>query len=329
MSVLITGGAGYIGSHIALELLRHGRAVVIADNLVTGRRSLVPSGASFEVLDIADEKAVRRLLNTHNVKSVIHCAGATIVPESVENPLKYYSNNTCASLALLRAISAEGVKHIIFSSTAAVYQAPDGKPISETHQIGPNSPYGMSKWMTETIIQHVASAQGLGHVCLRYFNVAGADPDQRSGQATPNATHLIKVAVEAALGVRESLGIFGSDWPTPDGTGVRDFIHVTDLARAHYLALRHLETGGDNLTLNCGYGHGYSVREVIATVRAICGWDFAVVDLPRRPGDLGSVVADSNKLRAVLGWTPEFDNLDTIIRHAIEWERKLLITAKC
>ena len=183
--------------------------------------------------------------------------------------------------------------------------------------------------MTETIIQHVASAQGLGHVCLRYFNVAGADPDQRSGQATPNATHLIKVAVEAALGVRESLGIFGSDWPTPDGTGVRDFIHVTDLARAHYLALRHLETGGDNLTLNCGYGHGYSVREVIATVRAICGWDFAVVDLPRRPGDLGSVVADSNKLRAVLGWTPEFDNLDTIIRHAIEWERKLLITAKC
>ncbi|MGF6861696.1 UDP-glucose 4-epimerase [Rhodobacteraceae bacterium MBR-64] len=322
MSILITGGAGYIGSHVALDFIQQGRSVVIADNLVTGRKELVPVEATFEYVDIGDEAVMRRVMRDHAVSAVIHCAGSTIVPESVANPLKYYKNNTVASLALLRAMASENVHRIIFSSTAAVYRAEEGEPLAEFHEINPSTPYGMSKWMTEMMIGDVAAAKALDYVILRYFNVAGADPKQRSGQATPEATHLIKVAVEAALGVRQELGIFGTDWPTPDGTGVRDFIHVTDLAKAHRLALTYLEEGGDSQTLNCGYGRGYSVREVVATVRKVCESDFVVSEGPRRPGDLGSVIADPRRLMSLLDWVPEYDSLDVIIQHAVEWERR-------
>lgn len=321
MTILITGGAGYIGSHIALELIDSGRQVVVADNLATGRRALIPRPAVFEHVDIGDGAAMRELLRRHGVTAVIHCAGSTVVPESVDLPLKYYGNNTIASLALIEAMVAEGVSALIFSSTAAVYRAADGVPIDEDSPLGPASPYGRSKWMTEEMIADAAAAHGLSYFILRYFNVAGADPAGRSGQATPEATHLIKAAVEAALGLRDEMRVFGTDWPTPDGTGVRDFIHVSDLAQVHRLALEYMEAGGSNQCLNCGYGRGYSVREVLEMVRRVSETEFSVADRPRRPGDLGSVIADPARLRRVLDWQPRHDSLEAIVRHALEWER--------
>lgn len=321
MSILITGGAGYIGSHIALDLIQQDRSVVIVDNLTTGRKELIPSKAAFENADVGDEDAMCKVIRDHSVSAVIHCAGSTVVPESVKNPLKYYTNNTSSTLALLRAMAKESVTRIIFSSTAAVYCARESGPITECCEVSPVTPYGMSKWMTETMIRDVAATDALQYMVLRYFNVAGADPERRSGQATPEATHLIKVAIEAALGLRAELAVFGTDWPTPDGTGVRDFIHVSDLARAHSLALDYLEKGGESQTLNCGYGRGYSVREVIAAVRKVCGSDFLVTDKPRRPGDLSASTSDPQKLKSLLDWVPEYDNLDMIVRHAVAWER--------
>lgn len=320
MSVLITGGAGYIGSHIALSLLDCGRPVVVVDNLVSGRRDLVPHGAAFEQVDVGNEHEMARILKKYSVSAVIHCAGSTVVPESVSDPIKYYSNNTVASLGLLRAMVVTGVKQLIFSSTAAVYDVQGDEMVDEAQAIDPLSPYGRSKLMTEGMIADIAAAHELSYFILRYFNVAGADPAGRSGQSTPNATHLIKVAAQVALGLQPELKIFGSDWPTVDGTGVRDFIHVSDLAEAHRLALEYMEGGGSSQCLNCGYGKGYSVREVIDVMKAEAGRDIPIVEEPRRAGDLASVVADSTQLRTLLRWQPKWADLSKIVRHAYAWE---------
>ena len=324
MSVLVTGGAGYIGSHMVLALLDAGRDVVVLDNLTTGRRELVPAGARLVVGDIADGALLLRLIARHGIGAVVHFAGSIVVPESVADPLGYYLNNTVRTRALIETCVLAGVKHFIFSSTAAVYGIPAANPVGEDAPTAPISPYGTSKLMTELMLRDTAAAHELRYVALRYFNVAGADPRGRSGQATPRATHLIKVASEAALGRRDGMEVFGEDYPTPDGTGVRDYIHVADLAEAHVLALGHLERGGGSLTLNCGYGRGHSVRETIAAVKRASGVDFAVRHGPRRAGDPPALVAKSDLIRAKLGWQPRFDDLDTIVAHALGWERQFL-----
>ena len=324
MTILVTGGAGYIGSHTAHALVDAGRRVVVLDNLSTGSRAALPAAATLVVGDIGDEAAVSRLLNEHGVEAIVHFAGSIIVPESVADPLKYYFNNTAHSRTLIAAAVAAGVKHFIFSSTAAVYGDPAELPVTETTPTAPLSPYGRSKLMTEMMLADVAAAHGLRYAALRYFNVAGADPAQRTGQSTPAATHLIKVAVQAALGRRAGMEVFGTDYPTPDGTCVRDYIHVSDLARAHADVLGHLERGGDCVILNCGYGHGFSVLEVIETVKRVSGVDFPVKFSPRRPGDPAQIVAASVKVREVLGWQPQYDDLATIVAHALAWERKLV-----
>jgi UDP-glucose 4-epimerase len=324
MAVLVTGGAGYIGSHMVLRLCDVGEDVVVLDNLSTGFDWAIDERAAFVAGNAGDMDLVAELVDSHKVTAIVHFAGSIVVPESVANPLKYYGNNTAASRNLIEAAVKGGVKHIIFSSTAAVYGTPGLEPVAEDSPLLPLSPYGRSKLMTEMMLADVAAAHPLSYGVLRYFNVAGADPQQRSGQSTPMATHLIKVAAQAALGQRDGVEIFGTDYPTPDGTGVRDYIHVTDLVEAHALLLEHLRGGGDSLTLNCGYGRGYSVRQVIDMVRAVTATDFAVREAPRRPGDAASVVARADRVRELLGWQPEHDDLEEIVTAAVDWERYLV-----
>jgi UDP-glucose 4-epimerase len=324
MTVLVTGGAGYIGSHMVLELLDAGERVVVLDNLSTGHRWAVAEGATLVVGETGDQALVTRLLAEHGVDAIIHFAASIVVPDSVREPLAYYRNNTANSRTLIECAVASGVKHFIFSSTAAVYGNPAAVPVAEDSPTVPISPYGSSKLMTEIMLRDAGRAHGLAHVILRYFNVAGADPKTRTGQSTATSTHLIKVAAEAALGKRPKLEIFGTDYPTPDGTCIRDYIHVSDLARAHSDALRHLRSGGQSLTLNCGYGHGFSVREVVDTVKRVAGADFKVETAPRRLGDPAQIVASSERARAVLSWRPRFDDLSTIVAHALAWERLLM-----
>lgn len=320
MKLLITGGAGYIGSHVARQLREAGHAVTVFDNLSTGHRWAV-GDAELVVGELADRAALDRLLG-HGFDAVLHFAASVVVPESVADPLKYYGNNTRNTLGLLEAVAEAGVPRFIFSSTAAVYGMPEVERPTERAPLAPINPYGASKMMSERILMDLAAASGLRYGVLRYFNVAGADPECRIGQATPEATHLIKVACEAALGTRDGLRVFGTDYPTPDGTCVRDYIHVEDLAKAHLMLLDHLAAGGDSDVFNCGYGHGYSVREVVDVVRRIHGRPFAVEETGRRAGDPAALVADSGKIRRTLGWKPDYDDLETIVRHAYAWEKK-------
>jgi UDP-glucose 4-epimerase len=323
MSILITGGAGYIGSHMVRELADAGERVVVLDNLSTGFDWAVAKGVPLIVGDTGDQNLVAQIIREHKVDSIIHFAAAAIVPDSVKDPLGYYRNNTVNSRALIETAIKDGVRQFIFSSTCAVYGNPAQVPVTEDTPAAPISPYGWSKLMTEIMLRDAGTAHDLCYVILRYFNVAGADPRCRTGQSTKNATHLIKVAVEAALGLRSKLDIYGSDYPTPDGTCIRDYIHVSDLVRAHSDALRYLRGGGTSLTLNCGYGHGFSVREVVEMVKRVSGVDFKVESAPRRRGDPAQIVAASDRARAILGWTPKYDDLATIIAHALAWEQKL------
>jgi len=321
-SILVTGGAGYIGSHAVLQLVASGEQVVVLDNLSTGYADAV-LGAELVVGDMGDAETVSRLLREHQVDTVMHFAAHTIVPESVANPLKYYGNNTCSTRNLLQCCAEAGVKHFVFSSTAAVYGIPEGGHASEESPTAPINPYGTSKLMSEWMLRDLSQASGLGHVILRYFNVAGSDPQGRVGQSTEKATLLTKVACQAAVGVRDSVAIFGTDYPTPDGTGVRDYIHVEDLAAAHVKALEYLRTGGESTTLNCGYGHGYSVREVLDAVSRANGAPLSIREEARRAGDPPSLVADAGKIQQLLDWRPEHDDLDFIVRTSLAWERKL------
>ncbi len=320
---LVTGGAGYIGSHLVRLLTAAGQPVVVLDNLSTGFANAV-LGAELVVGDTGDQELVSRLLNDHNIDTVIHFAAHTIVPESVSDPLKYYANNTCCSRSLLACCQAAGVKHFIFSSTAAVYGIPDDTACSEDSPLSPINPYGMSKLMTETMLRDLGKASDMRHVILRYFNVAGSDPEGKIGQSTDKATLLIKVAAEVAVGKREQLYVFGTDYPTADGTGVRDYIHVDDLADAHIKALEYLRDGGESQTLNCGYGHGYSVREVIDAVNRVNGSPIKVIEQDKRAGDPPALIAKAEKIRETLDWTPKYDDLDFIVKTSLEWEKKLL-----
>jgi UDP-glucose 4-epimerase len=321
-TVLVTGGAGYIGSHTVLQLLARGERVVVLDDLSTGFRQAVGS-VPLVVGNVGDRQITDALLAEHQVDTIIHFAAHTIVPESVANPLKYYGNNTCATRSLLEAATKAGVKHFVFSSTAAVYGIPAAGLASEDSPLAPINAYGTSKLMSEWMLRDLSAATPLRHVALRYFNVAGSDPQGRIGQSTRAATLLVKVACEAALGKRPHLSVFGTDYPTPDGTGVRDYIHVEDLARAHLNALDYLRGGGKSLTANCGYGHGYSVREVLSSVERLAGVKLKVREEPRRAGDPPSLVAKTDKVRSVLGWQPKLDDIDTIVRTSLEWERRL------
>lgn len=320
--ILVTGGAGYIGSHVVRQLGEAGHKVIVLDNLSTGFREAVLHG-ELVVGDTGDRAFITQLLRTHDIDSVLHFAAHIVVPESVSNPLKYYGNNTSNTRELLAACSAAGVKHFIFSSTAAVYGIPANMECAEDSPLAPINPYGRSKLMSEWMLQDLAAASDLRYGVLRYFNVAGADPEGRIGQSTPKATHLIKVACEAAVGKRDHIDIFGTDYDTPDGTCIRDYIHVEDLAHAHLLALKHLKNGGDSLTANCGYGHGYSVREVLDTVQRIAGTKLDVREAPRRAGDPPALIARADRIRGLLGWTPRYNDLDTIVGHALAWERRL------
>ncbi len=322
-SVLVTGGAGYIGSHVVRQLVERGERVVVLDNLSTGFRSAV-LGAPLVVGDTADRALVGRLLEEHEVDSVLHFAAHTIVPESVSNPLKYYLNNTCATRNLLECCAARGIARFVFSSTAAVYGIPDSGLASEHSVTAPINPYGTSKLMSEWMLRDLAAATNLRSVVLRYFNVAGSDPGGRIGHSAPNATLLVKVACQHAAGVRPSVAVFGTDYPTPDGTGVRDYIHVEDLADAHLRALDYLRGGGESVTLNCGYGHGYSVREVLRMVERVSGTPLKVVESARRAGDPPSLVARADAVREVLSWRPRLDDLEEIVRSQLAWERVLL-----
>lgn len=320
MTVLVTGGAGYIGSHMVLDLLDSGESVVVLDNLSTGFRWAVPTNATLVVGDVGDQDLVRSIVRKHGVKAIIHFAGSIVVPESVADPLGYYHNNTVKSRALMEVAVEMGIEQFIFSSTAAVYGNPSEVPVREDAELKPMSPYGSSKLMTEIMLADVARAHNFRYVALRYFNVAGADPQGRTGQSTPNATHLIKVACEAALGKRPCIEVFGTDYPTEDGTCIRDYIHVTDLVRAHRAALRHLRDGGGSEIFNCGYSKGFSVLEVIDAVKRVSGADFEVRNAPRRAGDPAAIVAASEKIRVHLGWRPELDKLETIAAQALAWE---------
>lgn len=310
MTVLVTGGAGYIGSHMVLALRDRGERVVVVDDLSTGFRQAVPDGVELVVGDVGDAELIGRTIRAHAVESIAHFAAKIVVPDSVADPLLYYLANTAKSRSLIEAAVRGGVGRMIFSSTAAVYGDVSGEPVGEDERPSPVSPYGRSKLMTEWILGDTAAAHGLSFAALRYFNVAGADPAGRSGQSTPNATHLIKVAAQAALGRRERLEVFGTDYPTPDGSCVRDYIHVSDLADAHLCALDHLRTAGGTITLNCGYGRGYSVLEVIEVMKRVSGVDFAVKLSPRRPGDPAAIVAGADRIRSELGWTPKHDDLE-------------------
>ena len=323
-AVLVTGGAGYIGSHAVLALLDAGWPVVVIDNLTTGFRWAVPEAATFAEGDIGDQALVGRLIEEHGIKAAIHFAGSIVVPESVSDPLKYYENNTVKSRSLIESAVKGGVRHFIFSSTAATYGIPDRVPISEDQHTQPINPYGWSKLMTERMLQDVAAAHPLNFCALRYFNVAGADPEGRSGQSTAGATHLIKVAVEAAIGKRSHVSVYGTDYDTPDGTGIRDYIHVSDLAAAHVDALEKLiaEPEASHI-LNCGYGRGFSVLEVLDAVDRVTNMRIERRIEGRRPGAPDALVADNARILATLPWRPRLDDLDVIVDHALAWERKL------
>ncbi|MBS0583727.1 MAG: UDP-glucose 4-epimerase GalE [Proteobacteria bacterium] len=321
-AILVTGGAGYIGSHVVLQLIEAGENVIVLDNLSTGFVEAVLD-AKLIVGDVGDRTLVADILAEHQIQTVLHFAARTIVPESVADPLRYYANNTCATRNLLACCAQAGVEHFVFSSTAAVYGIPADGVAGEDTPTLPINPYGTSKLMSEWMLRDLAAASALRYVALRYFNVAGCDPQGRIGQSTKNATLLVKVACEAALGKRDRLLVFGTDYPTPDGTGVRDYIHVDDLARAHLDALRYLRDGGASMTLNCGYGHGYSVRDVIAAVGRAHGTAFPVETRPRRAGDPPSLIADARRIREVLDWRPRHDDLDLIARTALAWERRI------
>jgi len=321
-SILVTGGAGYIGSHVALQLRARGERVVVLDDLSRGFRRAVLD-APLVVGRAGDREAVLSLLRSHAVDTVMHFAAYTIVPESVREPLKYYGNNTCSTRTLLECCLEAGVANFVFSSTAAVYGIPADGFAAETTATSPINPYGTSKLMSEWMLRDVAAASALRYVALRYFNVAGSDTSGRIGQATPGATLLVKVACEAVVGKRPEVAIFGTDYPTPDGTGVRDYLHVEDLAAAHLDALAYLRGGGASTTLNVGYGHGFSVREVLSAVERIAGSKLNVREQPRRAGDPPSLVARAERIRSELGWRPRLDDLDTIVRTSLDWERKL------
>ena len=324
-TVLVTGGAGYIGSHAVLALLDAGWSVAVLDNLVTGFRWAVPKGAAFYEGDIADAALVTRIIAEQDVGAIMHFAGSVVVPESVTNPLKYYDNNSARSRSLIDTAVHAGVRHFIFSSTAATYGIPDTIPVREDAPQRPINPYGMSKLMTEAMLADVAAAHDFNYAALRYFNVAGADPKARSGQSTAGATHLIKVAVEAALGRREHVDVFGTDFATPDGTGVRDYIHVSDLAAAHLLALDALIAAPDvSHRLNCGYGRGFSVLEVLDAVDKATNRKIDRRMGGRRAGDPDALIADNGAIRAAFGWQPRYADLDMIVAHALAWERALV-----
>lgn len=323
-SILLTGGAGYIGSHTAHACVDAGFDLIILDNLSTGKEGCLPAKAKFILGDIGDADLLAKIFETHHIDAIIHFAGSVVVPESVVNPIKYYENNTMKSLVLAKAALAAGVDALVFSSTSAVYAPKTDLDLSEDGPKAPISPYGQSKLMTELMLADLSMAHNLRAGVLRYFNVAGGDPAGRTGQCTPNATHLIKVAVQAALGQRSTLPIYGSDYPTPDGTCVRDFIHVSDLADAHVLAVQHLLQGGGGFTLNCGYGRGASVLEVVRALERVQGAPLAVEFLPRRPGDPARVVSDPSRLRALLPWRPRFERIEDMVASAMEWERKLI-----
>ena len=324
MTVLVTGGAGYIGSHMVRALTEAAESVVVVDNLSTGFSTSLPEGVPLFIGDAADENLVEGVIAAHDVESIIHFAGSVVVPESMRDPLAYYRNNTMTTRSLLDIAVKRGINRFIFSSTAAVYGNPEQVPVPEQAPTRPLSPYGSSKLMTEIMLHDVAAAHRLNYVVLRYFNVAGADPQARIGLATVGATHLLKIAVEAATGQRAKIDVFGTDYPTPDGSCIRDFIHVSDLAQAHRAALSYLRNGGASVTLNCGYGRGYSVIETIEAVRRVSGRNFAVEYGARRPGDIMTMIANTARIRRTLEWTPQYDNLETIAAHALAWEEKLL-----
>lgn len=322
-NVLVTGGAGYIGSHVVKLLGNAGHRVVTLDNLSKGFREAVTYG-ELVVGDTGDQALVGDLLQRHAIDTVMHFAALTIVPESIEQPLRYYANNTSNTRNLIECCVTHGVERFVFSSTAAVYGMPDSGVCEEDTPTAPINPYGQSKLMSEHMLRDACRAHPMRAVILRYFNVAGSDPDGQIGQRTPAATLLIKVAVEAAVGRRAGVSIFGTDYPTPDGTGVRDYIHVSDLAAAHLSALDHLSAGGDTVTLNCGYGHGYSVREVLDTVERVNGQPLAISEQPRRAGDPPSLIANAQRIHQVLDWKPQLDNLERIVETSLAWERRML-----
>ena len=323
MTVLVTGGAGYIGSHTVHALVEARESVVVIDNLSTGFSAFLPEGVPLFIGDAGDENLVEGVIAQHGVECIIHFAGSVVVPDSMRDPLGYYRNNTMTTRSLLNAAVKGGVKRFIFSSTAAVYGNPDQMPVPENAPTRPMSPYGSSKLMTEIMLHDTTSAHDMSYVVLRYFNVAGADPFGRVGLATVGATHLLKIAVEAATGQRAKVDVFGTDYPTRDGSCIRDFIHVSDLAQAHRAALSYLRGGGSSVTLNCGYGRGYSVLETLEAVRRISSSNFAVHYAPRRRGDVMTMVADTSRIRSTLDWNPRYDDLDTIAAHALIWEEKL------
>jgi UDP-glucose 4-epimerase len=322
-SVLVTGGAGYIGSHVVLALQDAGYRPVVLDDLSTGVRQAVPANVTFVQGDVGDATLLARTLAEQKIGAVMHFAGSIVVPESVRDPLRYYRNNTLKSHTLIEACVAHGVDKFVFSSTAAVYGIPKTVPVAEDADTKPINPYGASKLMTEWVLRDTAAAHPFRYAALRYFNVAGADPKGRVGQSTPAATHLLKVACELVVGKRSELQVFGTDYPTADGTCVRDYIHVADLADAHVLALRHLAGGGESMVLNCGYGRGTSVKEVLDAVEQVCGHRLNIAYGPRRPGDPPALIAAADRLRRTLGWQPRHDDLPTIVETALAWERRL------
>jgi UDP-glucose 4-epimerase len=323
MTILVTGGAGYIGSHMTHRLKDLGEDVVVLDNLSTGFVWALPEGVKLIEGNTGDEALLAQLFKDHEIEAVVHFAASIVVPDSVADPLGYYRNNTSNARSLIEAAVNGGVKHFIFSSTAATYGMVSDAPVTEDTPVRPMSPYGSSKLMTETILRDVSAVYPMSHVVLRYFNVAGADPQGRVGQSTPNATHLIKVAAQTALGQRPQMSVFGTDYPTPDGTCLRDYIHVMDLIEAHVMALKHLRAGGASDTFNCGYGKGYSVLEVIKAVKQVSNVDFKVEFAPRRAGDPAAIVANSDKIQSMLKWSPQYADLNTIVEHAYAWVAKL------